>query len=108
MVEMAVERYRFTCSNCGHTWTADYDVQYLEDPSGDAWAFYRLDGVPVIAPTQDVHVCPVCGRGRVWVDLMARRDVPFARLDSDQPRTKVTGRRRAAVPPPPATERSKT
>jgi ribosomal protein S27AE len=89
IVELAVERYQFTCRNCGHTWSADYDVQYLQDNTGDTWAFYRLDGAPVLAPPEDLHLCPVCGHGSVFVDLIARRDIPLASLDSDQPRTKV-------------------
>jgi len=45
LVETAVERYRFVC---GHSWTADYDVQYVSDDVGATFAFYRLDGVPVL------------------------------------------------------------
>jgi hypothetical protein len=89
IVELAVERYQFTCRNCGHTWTADYDVQHLQDNTGDTWAFYRLDGVPVLKPAEDLHLCPVCAHSSVFVDLIARRDVPLASLDSDQPRTNV-------------------
>ncbi|MFD1044613.1 hypothetical protein ACFQ1S_02885 [Kibdelosporangium lantanae] len=90
VTEFAIERYTFTCTNCGHTWSADYDVQYLEDRDGDEWAFYRLNGQPVIAPTEETHLCPVCGRGRVFVDLVAQRRIPLASLDSDEPRVKVT------------------
>jgi hypothetical protein len=89
IVELAVERYQFTCRNCGHTWTARYDVQYLRDNTGDTWAFYQLDGAPVLAPPEDVHLCPVCKHSNVFVDLIARRDIPLASLDSDRPRTKV-------------------
>jgi hypothetical protein len=95
IVEVAVERYRFRCRNCGHTWTADYDVQYLRDYEGDEWAFYRLDGVPVPAPALGDHLCPVCGHGNVFVELIARRDVPVASLGSDEPRNKVTESREA-------------
>ncbi|HEY0449170.1 hypothetical protein [Actinophytocola sp.] len=107
IVEIAVERYRFSCANCGHTWTADYDVQFLEDNEGDVWAYYRLDGVPVLNPAFDDILCPVCGRNRVFRELVARRDVPVAAEDKDEPRQKVTAdadTRRATVPHLPATQ----
>jgi hypothetical protein len=106
IVEIAVERYRFECGNCGHTWTADYDVVYLEDHE-DVWAFYRLDGIPVPSPAADDILCPVCRHGQVVVRLIARRDVPVASMDRDEPRQKMTStpeERRAAAPPLPATE----
>jgi hypothetical protein len=65
-------------------------VQYLEDHESDVWAFYRLNGLPVLAPASDDHLCPVRRRGRVFVDLIARRNVPLASLTSDEPRTKLT------------------
>jgi hypothetical protein len=65
-------------------------VQYLEDASGDAWAFYWLDGQPTLAPTAGEELCPRCHRPARRVTLIARRDVPVASLDSNQPRVKVT------------------
>ncbi|GAA0349786.1 hypothetical protein GCM10010151_44350 [Actinoallomurus spadix] len=47
LADVAVERYRSVRGRCGHTWTADYDVQYVTDDVGATFAFYRLDGVPV-------------------------------------------------------------
>ncbi|GII62824.1 hypothetical protein Skr01_29090 [Sphaerisporangium krabiense] len=105
LVEIAVERYRFVCGRCGHTWTADYDVQYVSDDLGEVFAFYRLDGVPVLAPTGDEIICPNCGAMGVRAILEGRRDSPPARLDTDQPRQRVTTspeQRRASVPHLPA------
>jgi hypothetical protein len=105
IVEVAVERYSFECGNCGHTWTADYDVLYLEDHE-DVWSFYRLDGFPVPSPAADDILCPVCRHGQVVVRLIARRDVPLVSPDGDEPRQQVTStaeERRADAPPLPAT-----
>jgi ribosomal protein S27AE len=90
LVETAVERYRFVCGRCGYTWTADYDVQYVSDDVGATFAFYRLDGVPVPSPARDEIVCPNCGATGVAVIPEGRRDSPAARLDSDEPRDRVT------------------
>jgi len=97
----AVERYQFGCSWCGARWIKDYDVQYLEDASGDTWAFYWLDGRPTLAPTAGEELCPRCHRPARWVTLIARRDVPLASLESDQSRVRVTttpAQRRAVAP----------
>jgi ribosomal protein S27AE len=76
LVETAVERYRFVCGRCGHTWTADYDVQYVSDDVGATFAFYRLDGVPVPASTNGDIPCPNCGAMGVAVIPEGRRDSP--------------------------------
>ena len=89
IIEIAVERYSFECANCGHSWSADYDVQYLQHTDGAVFAFYRLDGVPVPSPAEDDLLCPVCRHGRVIRELVARRDIPIASLDSDEPRHEV-------------------
>ncbi|MET8139978.1 hypothetical protein ABZU32_06675 [Sphaerisporangium sp. NPDC005288] len=105
LVEVAVERYRFVCGRCGHTWTADYDVQYVSDDVGATFAFYRLDGVPVLPPTGDEIICPNCGTMGVRAIIEGRRDSLPALLDSDQPRRRVTTspeQRRASVPHLPA------
>jgi ribosomal protein S27AE len=101
LIETAVERYRFVCGRCGHRWTADYDVQYVSDDVGATFAFYRLDGVPVPAPTGEEVICPNCGAASVAVIPEGRRDSLSARLDSDEPRQRVTttaSQRRASVP----------
>lgn len=101
LIETAVERYRFVCGRCGHSWTADYDVQYVSDDVGATFAFYRLDGIPVLPPTGDEIICPNCGAMGVRAIPEGRRDSPPARLDSDQPRRRVTTspeQRRASVP----------
>jgi hypothetical protein len=106
LVETAVERYRFVCGRCGHTWTADYDVQYLSDDVGATFAFYRLDGVPVPAPTAGEITCRNCGAMDVAVIPEGRRDSPPADLCGDAPRQRVTTtteQRRASVPHLPAT-----
>ena len=102
ILEIGVERYRFTCANCGHIWITDYDVQYMQDYGGDVWAYYRLNGVPVLAPVADEILCPACWHGKVRVELVARRDVPVASLDRDEPRQRVTAtpaQRRDSAPP---------
>jgi ribosomal protein S27AE len=101
LVETAVERYRFICGRCGYTWTADYDVQYVSDDVGATFAFYRLDGVSVPAPTGDEVICPNCGAMGVAVIPEGRRDSPPADLHSDVPRQRVmttAEQRRASVP----------
>ncbi|GAA4507640.1 hypothetical protein GCM10023191_066330 [Actinoallomurus oryzae] len=101
LVDVAVERYRFVCGRCGRTWTADYDVQYVSDDVGAIFAFYRLDGVPVPPPTGGEVTCPNCGAMGVAVIPEGRRDSSPARLDSDEPRLRVTTtdeQRRAAAP----------
>jgi ribosomal protein S27AE len=101
LIEFAVERFRFVCGRCGHSWTADYDVQYVMDDVGATFAFYRLDGVPVEPPTSGDVTCPRCGAAGVAVIPSGRRDSPPARLDSDEPRRRVdttAEERRAAVP----------
>ncbi|MCO5995718.1 hypothetical protein [Actinoallomurus rhizosphaericola] len=101
LADVAVERYRFVCGRCGRTWTADYDVQYVTDDVGATFAFYRLDGVPVPPPTGGEVTCPNCGAMGVAVIPEGRRDSPPARLDSDEPRERVTTtaeQRRASVP----------
>jgi ribosomal protein S27AE len=105
LVETAIERYRFTCGRCGHTWTADYDVQYVSDDVGATFAFYRLDGVPVPAPIGDEIICPNCGAMGVAVIPEGRRVSSPADLQSDEPRQRVTTtteQRRASVPHLPA------
>jgi hypothetical protein len=65
------------------------------------FAFYRLDGIPVLPPTGDEIICPNCGAMSVRAVPEGRRDSPPARLDSDQPRRRVTtspAQRRASVP----------
>jgi hypothetical protein len=106
IVETAVERYRFECANCGRTWNADYDVQYVQDHEGGVWSFYRLNGVPVRSPVGDDLLCAACHHGRILVRLIARRDAPAASLDRDDPRQQVTttpDERRASAPALPAT-----
>ena len=103
--ETAVERYRFVCGRCGHRWMANYDVQYVSDDVGAMFAFYRLDGVPVPAPVGEEIICPKCGATGVAVIPEGRRDSPPARLDSDEPRQRVTttaSQRRASLPHLPA------
>jgi hypothetical protein len=74
--ELAIERLRFTCPGCQDSWTADYDVQHVEDQSGDVFEYYSLDGIPVEVPTAPGAVsCPRCGRWAI-VELLARRPIP--------------------------------
>jgi Zn finger protein HypA/HybF involved in hydrogenase expression len=93
IIESAIERYRFECRNCGHTWADDYTVQYVEDSEGSLWSFYRLEGIPVISPTAHDLICPQCHHTQVAEDLVGRREVPLASLERDEPRQQVTGTR---------------
>jgi ribosomal protein S27AE len=105
LTEVSVERYKFVCGRCGYTWTADYDVQYVTDDVGATFAFYRLDGVPVLPPTSGEIICPSCGAVDSAVIPEGRRDSSPARLGSDEPRRRVTTtseQRRASVPHLPA------
>jgi hypothetical protein len=70
------------------------------DIDGETFAFYRLDGVPVPAPTGGDVICSNCGAANVAVILVARRDSPPARLDSDEPGSGSPRPRPSAVTPP--------
>ena len=101
IIESAIERYRFQCRNCGHSWADDYAVQYVEDSEGSVWSYYRVGGAPVLSPAADRLICPVCHHGQVSVDLIGRSEVPLASLDKDEPRQPVTStreQRREAAP----------
>jgi hypothetical protein len=100
--ELAVERFRFACSGCGHVWSADYDVQHVDDGHGVTWEYYSLDGLPVPAPTAPGSVsCLRCGATRIHVELVAVRDVPLAEpleaeSDPGRPRQRTDAEGRAA------------
>lgn len=100
--EVAVERYRFTCAGCGHTWSTDYDVQHVEDGHGLDWEYYSLNGIPVPAPTAPGSlICPRCGATWVHFRLDAVRTVPLVEpadgeADPDRPRQRVDAERQAA------------
>lgn len=100
--EVAVERYRFTCAGCGHTWSADYDVQHVEDGHGLTWEYYSLNGIPVPSPTaRGTLSCPRCGATWIHVQLVAVRPVPLAepedgRADPDRPRQRLDAERQTA------------
>jgi hypothetical protein len=98
--ELAVERYRFSCAGCGHTWMADYDVQHVEDGHGQTWEYYALNGLPCPVPTGAGAVnCPWCGATWLHVELVAAREVPLPRTDdaeANRHRQAVDAERRAA------------
>ncbi|HEX5495656.1 MAG TPA: hypothetical protein VFX70_13885 [Mycobacteriales bacterium] len=72
-----MERLAFTCGGCGQSWSADYDVQHVEDGHGHDRDYYFLNGVPCPDPTGPGAVlCPGCGRAHVTVELTARRASP--------------------------------
>jgi hypothetical protein len=77
--ELTVTRFRFGCTHCQQSWTADYDVQHVEDGHGHAWDYYSLNGSPVPPPTAPGEVwCPGCGASRVHIELIAARPIPLA------------------------------
>lgn len=84
--ELAVGRFRFACSGCGHVWNTDYDVQHVEDGHGIVWEYYSLNGIiPVTAPTAPDSVsCPRCGATWVRVELLAVREIPLAEPTAGQ------------------------
>lgn len=99
LIETAVERYRFVCGRCGHTWTADYDVQYVSDDVGATFAFYRLDGVPVLPPhRRRAHLSQLRHHGRQGHPRRAPRQPartlgqrPAASAGHDQPGLSAVG-----------------
>lgn len=77
--EIAAERFSFCCHGCGTAWTADYDLQHVEDGHGVTWEYYSLGGIPVTAPTARGSVsCPSCGASWLSCELVAVREVPLA------------------------------
>ena len=102
--ELAVERYRFTCSGCGHVWSTDYDVQHIEDGHGLTWEYYSLNGIPVPSPTaRGTLSCPRCGATWIHFELVAVRTVPLAQPaggepepDRARPRQRLDAARQAA------------
>ncbi len=100
--ELAVERYRFACSGCGHVWSADYDMQHIEDGHGLTWEYYSLNGIPVPSPTARGSLsCPRCGATWIHFQLVAVRTVPLVepshgQADPDRPRQPLEGERQAA------------
>ncbi|WNV75232.1 hypothetical protein [Geodermatophilus sp. DSM 44513] len=100
--EVAVERYRFTCAGCGHTWSADYDVQHVEDGHGLTWEYYSLNGIPVPSPTaRGTLSCPRCGATWIHFRLLAVRTVPLVepadgQADPDRPRQRLDAERQEA------------
>ncbi len=100
--ELAVERFAFACHGCGNSWTADYDVQHIEDGHGLVWEYYSLNGVPVTAPTAPDSVnCPNCGATWIGVDLVAVREIPLGQTatgqaDPTRPRQQIDPDRQTA------------
>jgi hypothetical protein len=100
--ELAVERYRFTCAGCGHSWTADYDIQHVEDGHGLTWEYYSLNGIPVPAPTAPgTLMCSRCGATGIRFQLVGVRRVPLAepadgQADPDRLRQRLDPDRQAA------------
>lgn len=89
ITEMALERVEFTCGQCWHDWSIDYDVQQYSDEGG-TWEYFSHDGILVSSPYTPAGAspCPVCGRH--WVGrLLARRLIPAAPGAADTPREKV-------------------
>ena len=99
--EVAVERYRFTCPGCGHTWSADYDVQHVDDGHGVTWEYYSLNGIPVESPAARGSLCcPRCGATWIHFELDAVRTVPLVepaegQSDPARPRQRLDAGRQA-------------
>jgi hypothetical protein len=70
-VYTVVETYDFRCGRCGHTWEQDYEVRRWQDPEGDEFTCYCVNGVPVDVPAHTP--CPDCGGYRVRLLPYRRR-----------------------------------
>lgn len=107
--EIAVERFTFTCANCDHVWTVDYDVQHVEDGHGHQHDYFSCNGLPILDPTAPESVlCPGCHTTHVMARLTARRATPAANLDTPAAPTRPSARLTAArdqAPPLNATRR---
>lgn len=88
--ELAVERYDFTCRRCAAAWTADFEVQHIEDLDGDCWDYYSFNGSPTTAPDAPNSIrCPRCNAFGVIAHLAARRDIPLAEPEPSRPRQRI-------------------
>jgi hypothetical protein len=77
MATMEIERFRFTCTRCGHRWIGDFDVRTVEGDDGRTVDYFAFNGFLTTAPTTPgVSTCAVCGSRRIQVRLIARRTVP--------------------------------
>ncbi|WP_405010861.1 hypothetical protein [Kitasatospora sp. NBC_01539] len=111
ITELAVERVEFTCGQCWHHWSVDFEVQHYQDDDGTDWEYFSHDGIGATSPyTPDGGApCPECGRH--WVGhLVARRLVPVAPGPAGEPRHRVEDRaahrpERHAAPPLPSSAR---
>ncbi|WP_354643093.1 hypothetical protein [Kitasatospora camelliae] len=93
ITELAVERVEFTCGQCWHHWSVDFDVQHYRDDDGGDWEYFSHDGIGAASPytSEGAPPCPQCGRH--WVGhLVARRLVPLPTGESDAPRSEVLDR----------------
>ncbi|WP_109279679.1 hypothetical protein [Streptomyces orinoci] len=90
ITELAVERVKFTCGQCWHEWSTDYDVQHYRDDTGHEWEYFSKDGIAVASPYTPAGAppCPRCGRH--WVGrLLARRPIPTPPGPARTPREKI-------------------
>ncbi|MFC6595072.1 hypothetical protein [Kitasatospora paranensis] len=91
ITELAVERVEFTCGQCWHHWTVDYDVQHYRDDDGADWELFSHDGIGAASPYTADGGAPCPGCGRHWVGhLAARRLVPPAPGGAATPRHRIT------------------
>lgn len=90
ITELALERLAFTCRHCGQEWSADYDVARFEEPDGEVFEYFALDGHPVPSPYPPGAVlCPHCGQPATHSRLTARREIPAPPGEPGRPRTLV-------------------
>ena len=57
MVEVAWERYRFTCARCD-MWWGDFEVRVYRDVEGTEFAYFRHGGSACEAPLAADTLCP--------------------------------------------------
>lgn len=87
ITSLAVERIAFTCRHCGKEWSSDYDVAHYEEPDGEVFEYFSLEGQPVPCPYPAGSVlCPACGQPATAARLVACRELPLPPGDSDTPR----------------------
>lgn len=59
-IEISIESYLFTCSQCATRWTESYQVSQAIDDSGTIRSLYRSHGVSCEAPVLGNVACPNC------------------------------------------------
>lgn len=78
MTEFATDRVGFACRHCGHEWAADYELAHYEEPDGEVFDYFALDGRRVPSPyaAGSLTLCPNCHEPTAFGHLVTRRVHP--------------------------------